>query len=79
MTYKFFEFLKEQGYRIRIIHVSASDDVRWGSIQERDQSFVQTTEEDVRMKGLMVPQRITDTFLTHADEIASPITTPSAP
>lgn len=69
MTYKFFEFLKEQGYRIKVVHVSASDDVRWGSIQERDKSFVQTTEEDVREKGLMVPQRINDTFLKCADEI----------
>lgn len=69
MTYKFFEFLKEQGYRIKILHVSANDKVRWGSIQERDKTFVQTTEEDVCEKGLMVPQRINDTFLKFSDEI----------
>jgi predicted ABC-type ATPase len=69
MTNKFFGFLKEQGYRIKVVHVSASDDVRWRSIQKRDESFVQTTEEDVREKGVMVPQRINDTFLKCADEI----------
>lgn len=68
-TGKFFEFLKAQGYTIRLIHVSAPDDVRWGSIQERDKTFVQTTEQDVREKGLLLPQRINDTFLKYADEI----------
>jgi hypothetical protein len=69
MTFKFFEFLKQHGYRIKVVHVSASDEVRWGSIQKRYQSFVQTTEEDVREKGRMVPERINDTFLKCADEI----------
>lgn len=69
-TGKFFEFLKKQGYQIRLIHVTAPDDVRWGSIQERDKTFVQTTEQDVREKGLLLPQRITDAFLAFADEIA---------
>lgn len=68
-TGKFFEFLKTQGYHIRLIHVSASDQVRWGSIRERDKTFVQTTEQDVREKGLLLPQRINDTFLKYADEI----------
>lgn len=68
-TGKFFEFLKIQGYTIRLIHVSAPDDVRWGSIQERDKTFVQTTEQDVKEKGLLLPQRINDTFLKYADEI----------
>lgn len=49
--------------------MSAPDDVRWGSIQERDKTFVQTTEQDVREKGTMLPQRINDTFLQYADEI----------
>lgn len=69
-TGKFFEFLKTQGYTIRVIHVSAPDDVRWASIQERDKTFVQTTEQDVHEKGLLLPQRINDTFLKYADEIA---------
>ncbi len=68
-TGNFFEFLKAQGYLIRLIYVSAPDDVRWGSIQERDKTFVQTTEQDVIEKGLLLPQRINDTFLKHADEI----------
>lgn len=68
-TGKFFEFLKAQGYRIRLIHVSAPDEVRWGSIQERDKTFIQTTEQDVKEKGLLLPQRISDTFLKYADEI----------
>lgn len=68
-TGKFFEFLINQGYRIKLIHVSASDDTRWKSIQERDKTFVQTTEQDVKEKGLLLPQRINDTFLKFADEI----------
>jgi predicted ABC-type ATPase len=68
-TGKAFEFLKKQGYKIKLIHVSAPDDVRWSSIQERDKTFVQTTEKDVKEKGLLLPQRINDTFLKHADEI----------
>jgi hypothetical protein len=68
-TGKFFDFLKTQGYSIRLIHVSAPDDIRWGSIQERDKTFVQTTEQDVKEKGLLLPQRINDTFLKFADEI----------
>ncbi|MDB6080911.1 MAG: hypothetical protein JWO53_183 [Chlamydiia bacterium] len=64
-----FKFLKDQGYRIRLIHLSAPDDVRWKSIQERDKTFVQTTEQDVQEKGLLLPQRIQDTFLQYADEI----------
>lgn len=66
---KFFEFLKAQGYKIRLIHVSAPDEVHWGSIQERDKTFVQTTEQDVKEKGFLLPQRINDAFLKYADEI----------
>jgi Cdc6-like AAA superfamily ATPase len=68
-TWKFLNFLKSHGYKIKILHVSAPEDVRWGSIQARDKTFVQTTEEDVKEKGLLVPQRINDTFLKYADEI----------
>jgi len=68
-TGKFFEFLKKQGYQIRLIHVTAPDDVRWESIRERDKTFVQTTEQDVKEKGLLLPQRINDAFLAYADEI----------
>lgn len=68
-TNKSFEFLKNQGYQIRLIHVTAPDEVRWESIKERDKTFVQTTEQDVKEKGLLLPQRIMDTFLAYADEI----------
>ncbi|MGL4539745.1 MAG: zeta toxin family protein [Candidatus Rhabdochlamydia sp.] len=68
-TVKFFEFLKKQGYQIRLIHVTAPDDVRWESIKQRDKTFIQATEQDAKEKGLLLPQRITDTFLAYADEI----------
>jgi len=68
-TWIFFEFLKNQGYEIRLIHVSAPDDVRWASIKERDKEFVQTTEKDTAEKGLLFPQRIADTYLKYADQI----------
>ncbi|MFY7842506.1 MAG: zeta toxin family protein [Rhabdochlamydiaceae bacterium] len=68
-TYEFFKFLKNNGYKIRVMHVSAPDSVRWDSIKERDKSFVQTTEKDVIEKGQLVPLRIEDTFLAYADEI----------
>jgi len=64
-----FKFLKTQGYTIRLIHVSAPDDVRLDSVQERDKTFVHTTEQDIKEKGLLLPQRINDTFLKYADEI----------
>ena len=69
MTYKFFEFLKKNGYTIQLLHVTAPDEVRWKSIVERDKTFVQTTEEDTREKGLMLPQRIKDTYLAYCDTI----------
>lgn len=68
-TSRFFEFLKGQGYKIRLLHVTAPDDIRWESIKERDKSFVQTTAQDVKEKGLLLPQRISDTYLKYADEI----------
>lgn len=69
LTYKLFEQLKSQGYQIHLIHVSAPDGERWESIQERDKQFIQTTEEDIKEKGKLLPQRINDTFLKYADQI----------
>ena len=66
----FFNFLKEQGYTIHLLHLSTPDQVRWDSIQERDKTFVQTTKEDVFQKGKMLPERIRDTYLALADTIA---------
>jgi dephospho-CoA kinase len=68
-TWKALEFYKKLGYRVEVIHVTAPDDVRWGSIQERDKVFVQTTEKDTIEKGNLVPQRILDTYLRFADQI----------
>jgi predicted ABC-type ATPase len=68
-TGKFLTFLKNQGYKIRLIHIKATSEVRWGSIKERDKTFVQTTEKDITEKGDLLPQRINDAFLAFADEI----------
>ncbi len=68
-TCQWFHFLKKQGYKIRLLHISAPDDVRWKSIEERDKIFVQATEDDTMEKGQLLPQRILDTFLAYADEI----------
>lgn len=69
VTYKFFDFLKKNGYKIKLLHVSAPDDVRCASIDERDKKFVQTTAADIVQKGELLPQRINDTYLAYADEI----------
>lgn len=66
-THLFFNFLKEKGYAIKLIHISAPDSVRWDSIKAR--TFIQTTEQDVFDKGKMLPERINDTYLKFADEI----------
>jgi len=68
-TGKFLEFLKAQGYMIRILHITAPDEVRVKSIQERDKTFIQTTPEDITEKGKLLPQRISDTYLKYADRI----------
>lgn len=68
-TGQFFAFLKSQKYTIRVIHVSALNDVRFASIQKRDKTFIQTTEKDTYEKGLLVPQRINDAYLKYADVI----------
>lgn len=63
-----FNFLKNEGYNIHLVHVITPANVRWGSIKERDKNFVQTTEEDIRDKGFLLPQRIHD-YLNYADSI----------
>lgn len=68
-TWRFLDFLKKNGYQIRIIHVSAPDPVRWESLKERDKTFIQTTEADTIQKGLMFPERIADTYLKYAEQI----------
>ncbi len=68
-TAGFYAFLKQNGYKIEVLHVSAPAAVRWASIQERDKTFIQTTEQDVREKGLLFTQRINDTYFKYADTI----------
>ena len=68
-TGNFLDFLKKQGYQIRLIHVTAPDNIRFESIKERDKAFLQTTEQDTKEKGLLLPQRINDAFLKYADQI----------
>lgn len=69
-TRLFFNFLKQNGYAIHLLHLSAPDQVRWDSIQERDKTFIQTTQEDIFSKGKLLPERIRDTYLALADTIA---------
>ncbi len=68
-TWRFLDFLKKQGYTIRLLHITAPDNVRVDSIMERDKTFVQTTKEDIVDKGKLLPQRIQDTYLKYADRI----------
>ena len=70
LTAKTFEWLKSQGYTIDLVHVVASDEVRWNSIKERDKEFVQSTEEDITEKGKLLPDRLQDTYLKYADQIS---------
>lgn len=65
----FYDHLKKHGYNVRVIHVSAPDAVRAESIRIRDKTFVQTTEADIRDKGLEVSKRVQDTFLKYADTV----------
>lgn len=65
----YFKFLQDKGREITLLHISAPDQVRWDSIKKRDETFVQTTEQDTREKGLLVPQRINDTYLKFAKRI----------
>lgn len=68
-TARFFEFVKSHGYNITVLHITASDETRWKSIQDRDKEFVQTTEKDIREKGGMIFERISDTFFAQANEV----------
>lgn len=61
--------LKDLGYTLKIIHLSAPDQVRIDSIKKREETWVQSTPEGTITKGRLLPQRINDTFLAFADEI----------
>jgi dephospho-CoA kinase len=68
-TKYFFEFLGKQNYPIELIHVTAPDDVRFQSINERNETLIQVTEKDVKEKGLLVIERIEDTYFKYASVI----------
>jgi predicted ABC-type ATPase len=68
-TYLFLDFLKKNGYSITILYVSAPDQVRFDSIAKRDKVFIQTTDQDVLNKQLMVHERVQDTFVKYANRI----------
>lgn len=68
-AYRFFDFLKKQGYQIEVLHLTAPDEVRIASIDEVSKSFIHVTAEDMIEKGKLLPQRIQDTFLAYADTI----------
>lgn len=68
-TWKLLELLQQQGYQITLLHVSSPTDICFKSLQKRDQTFIQTTEEDVRNKALLVPQRVHDTYFKYASKI----------
>jgi len=68
-TFLFLDFLKKNGYSIRILYVSAPDQVRFDSIAARDKVFIQTTDQDVLNKQLMVHERVQDTFVKYANRI----------
>ncbi|MCH9632503.1 MAG: hypothetical protein S4CHLAM6_08390 [Chlamydiae bacterium] len=64
----YLDLLKQNGFQTHMIYVSAPDAVRWESIKLRDKNCVQTTEEDIRVKGIKLPLQ-TQTYFTHADVI----------
>jgi len=68
-THYGFKALKDQGYKITLIHLTAPDAVRVASIKERDKEFIQTTDEDIIEKAALLPQRIADTYVKYADTI----------
>ncbi|MCH9612892.1 MAG: hypothetical protein S4CHLAM102_13920 [Chlamydiia bacterium] len=63
-TYVLLDFLRKQGYSIEILHVNASDETRVKSVEKDKSVFVHRTEEDVRDKAVLLPQRILDAVLT---------------
>jgi len=67
-TGKFFDLLKEKGYEIRVLHMTAPDEVRVESA--KNHGFCHTTKQDIVEKGQMIFDRINDTFFSKADKIS---------
>ncbi len=71
ITGNFFEFLKKEGYQIKLLYVTASDEIRWTSIQNRNKTFAHTscrTQQCVKKQTIILAKQI-HSFLTYADEI----------
>lgn len=65
-TWRFLEFLKQRGYTIRLIHITAPTEVRFASVQKHP--FLHTTEQEIKDKALLFHERIKD-YLKYADRI----------
>jgi len=63
--------LKEKGYQIHLLICMASDETRSSAANHRctAQGYYQSTPEDVREKGILLPQRM-QTYFEYADELA---------
>ncbi len=60
---------KTYGYSIRMLHVTAPDDIRDASIKKREGlGIVQSTEEDFRVKGKAFFERL-PRYVAHADTL----------
>lgn len=68
-TTAFFEYLKKQGYKIRVIHLVAADEVREASIREKNQFMVATTQLENAVEASDILHRVHDTFMKFADTI----------
>lgn len=64
-----YKYLKDLGYYIKVLHVTAPDEVRIASIHKRDKEFVQTSDQDIVNKAIDLAKRINDTFCAYANEI----------
>jgi predicted ABC-type ATPase len=69
-TKKTFKYLKDKGYELELVHVTAPGDVCVASVAHRDKLFYQTTPADVENKGKEVMERATDTFFIYPDKVS---------
>jgi predicted ABC-type ATPase len=62
--------LKNQGYEVHLLVCMASDETRASAANHRctAQGYYQSTPEDVREKGILLPQRM-QTYFEYADEL----------
>ncbi|MBX9923533.1 MAG: zeta toxin family protein [Rhabdochlamydiaceae bacterium] len=71
-TEQFFKLLKKQGYQIQLLYVTAPDEIRWNSIQERNKTFIHGyshTLEGIKKHAELLAEQVCS-FPDFADEIA---------